>query len=52
MSIITMGSLAFIFALFLSFADKKLRVEENLLVEKIFNALSGANCGAWVRWLL
>lgn len=45
-SIATMGGLAFLFALFLSFADKKLKVEENPLVEKIYNELPGANCGA------
>jgi len=45
-SIATMGGLAFLFALFLSFADRKLKVEENPLIEKVFNELPGANCGA------
>ena len=42
----TMGGLGFIFAGGLAFADKKLRVQENPLIEKINNILPGANCGA------
>lgn len=41
----TMGGLGFIFASGLAFADKKLRVEENPLIEKVNNVLPGANCG-------
>lgn len=42
----TMGGLGFIFAGGLAIADKKLRVVENPLIEKINDVLPGANCGA------
>lgn len=35
-SIATMGGLAFLFVLFLPFADKKLKVEENTLIANIY----------------
>jgi len=41
----TMGGLGFIFAGALAIADKKLRVEENPLIEKVNELLPGANCG-------
>ncbi|MCX7797100.1 MAG: RnfABCDGE type electron transport complex subunit B [Melioribacter sp.] len=45
-AIVTMGGLGFLFSSGLAFADKKLRVEENPLIEKINQILPGANCGA------
>ena len=41
-----MGGLGLIFAGFLAIADKKLRVEEDPVVEKVLEALPGTNCGA------
>lgn len=45
-AIATMGGLGFLFAGGLAFADKKLRVEENPLIEKTNELLPNANCGA------
>ncbi len=45
-AIATMGGLGFLFSSGLAIADKKLRVEENPLIEKINEILPGANCGA------
>ncbi len=45
-AIATMGGLGFLFSSGLAFADKKLRVEENPLIEKVYETLPGANCGA------
>lgn len=45
-SILTIGGLAAIFALFLSIAHQKLKVEEDPRVEKIIDRLPGTNCGA------
>lgn len=45
-SILSVGGLAAIFALFLSIAHQKLKVEEDPRVEKIIDRLPGANCGA------
>ncbi len=45
----TMGGLGFIFAGGLAFADRKLRVEENPLIEKVNSVLPGANCGGCGR---
>lgn len=44
--ILSMGSLGAFFATLLLIADKKLRVEENPLIEQIQEELPGANCGA------
>jgi len=45
LAIATMGGLGFIFAGGLAYADKKLRVEENPLIEKVNDILPKANCG-------
>ncbi len=45
-AIATMGGLGFIFAGGLAFADKKLRVEENPLINTVNELLPNANCGA------
>jgi len=45
-SIISMAGLGMVFALMLALAYKKLRVEENPLVEKVAELLPGLNCGA------
>jgi RnfABCDGE-type electron transport complex B subunit len=45
-AILTMGGLGLLFSSGLAFADKKLRVEENPLIEKIYDILPKANCGA------
>ena len=45
-AIIAMGGLGFFFAAFLAVADKKLRVVEDPMVEKLDDALPGTNCGA------
>lgn len=45
-AISTMGGLGLLFAAFLAVADKKLKVEENPLIEKVNEVLPGANCGA------
>ena len=45
-AIATMGGLGFIFAGGLALADRKLRVEEDPKIEKVNDALPGANCGA------
>ena len=45
-SVFSMAGLAMLFASILAFADKKLRVEENPIVEEINNLLPGVNCGA------
>jgi RnfABCDGE-type electron transport complex B subunit len=44
-SVAAMGGLGIFFAAFLAIADRKLRVEEDPLVEAIACALPGANCG-------
>lgn len=44
--IISMGGLGAFFAALLLIADKKLKVEENPLIEKVHEQLPGANCGA------
>ncbi|MCX8057496.1 MAG: RnfABCDGE type electron transport complex subunit B [Ignavibacteria bacterium] len=44
--IITMSGLGVLFSSLLSFADKKLRVEENPLIGKVAELLPNANCGA------
>ncbi|MCM8773993.1 MAG: RnfABCDGE type electron transport complex subunit B [Candidatus Omnitrophica bacterium] len=43
---LVLGLSGFLFALLLAFLSKKLKVEENPLIEKIFNLLPQANCGA------
>ena len=45
-SILSVGGLAAIFAVFLSVAHQKLKVEEDPRVEKIIGQLPGVNCGA------
>ncbi len=45
-STLTMGGLAAVFALFLSIANKKFKVEEDPRVEQILGYLPGINCGA------
>ena len=45
-AVAAMGGLGLVFASFLAIADKKFRVEEDPLVEKIIDALPGTNCGA------
>ena len=45
LAILSMGVLCFFFAFLLAVADKKLRVEEDPRVEKVFEALPGINCG-------
>ena len=45
-SVFSMAGLAMIFATILAFADKKLRVEEDPLVDEINHLLPGINCGA------
>ena len=45
-SVFSMAGLAMLFATILAFADKKLRVEEDPLVDEINNLLPGVNCGA------
>jgi len=49
LSTLTMGGLAAVFALFLSIAHKKLKVEEDPRVEQILGHLPGVNCGACGR---
>jgi Na+-translocating ferredoxin:NAD+ oxidoreductase RNF subunit RnfB len=48
-STLSMGGLAAVFALFLSIANKKLKVEEDPRVEQILGYLPGVNCGACGR---
>jgi Na+-translocating ferredoxin:NAD+ oxidoreductase RNF subunit RnfB len=48
-SVAAMGGLGIIFAFFLVLADKKLRVEEDPVVEKILDVLPMTNCGACGR---
>ncbi|PIE33883.1 electron transporter RnfB [candidate division KSB3 bacterium] len=45
LAIVSMASLCCVFAFLLAVADKKLQVEEDPRVEKIIEALPGANCG-------
>jgi len=45
-SLIAMGGLAFFFALVLGIASQKLKVKEDPVVEEVFEALPGLNCGA------
>ncbi|MEE8575079.1 MAG: RnfABCDGE type electron transport complex subunit B [Thermodesulfobacteriota bacterium] len=45
-AVAAMGGLGFFFAGFLVLADKKLRVEEDPLVERIIEELPNTNCGA------
>ena len=45
-AIATMGGLGLLFAGGLAIADMKLKVKENPLIEKVYEALPGANCGA------
>jgi len=45
-SILSVGGLAAIFAVFLSIAHQKLKVEEDPRVEKVIGQLPGVNCGA------
>lgn len=45
-AIATMGGLGLFFAIFLAVADRKLKVEENPLIAKVYEALPNANCGA------
>ncbi len=45
-SVIAMGGIGVFFAAFLALADKRLRVEEDPTVEKIFEELPQTNCGA------
>jgi Na+-translocating ferredoxin:NAD+ oxidoreductase RNF subunit RnfB len=51
-SIATMGGLAILFAAFLALADKKLRVEENPLIEKVNDILPGELRCVWICRLL
>ena len=45
-AVAAMGGIGFLFAAFLAIADKKLRVKEDPLIEKLMDALPGTNCGA------
>ncbi len=45
-SILSVGGLAAIFAVFLSIAHQKLKVEEDPRVEQVIGQLPGVNCGA------
>jgi len=45
-SILTMGGLSVIFAVFLAIMEKKFKVEEDSRIERIVNILPGINCGA------
>ncbi len=45
-AIATMGGLGLLFAAALAIADKKLRVQENPLIGRVYEALPNANCGA------
>lgn len=45
-SSIVLGGFAFVFGVVIFFLDKKLKVEEDPLVEKIMGVLPGVNCGA------
>jgi len=45
-AISTMGGLGLVFATILAIADRKLHVDENPLIEKVFEALPHINCGA------
>lgn len=49
LSTLTMGGLAAVFALFLSIAHKKLKVEEDPRTEQVLGYLPGVNCGACGR---
>lgn len=44
-SMLVLGLIGFIFAILLAFLSKKLKVEENPLVEKVLKSLPGINCG-------
>jgi len=44
-SVVTMGSMGFIFSFLLAFADKKLHVEVDPKIEKIYELLPQLNCG-------
>jgi len=44
-AVISMGAMCFLFTFLLAVADKKLRVEEDPRVEKVFEVLPGVNCG-------
>jgi len=46
LALATMGGLGLFFAVFLAFADKKLKVEENPKVQQIYEMIPNANCGA------
>lgn len=45
LAVVSMGGMCCVFALLLAVADQKLRVEEDPRVEKMIEALPGANCG-------
>ena len=45
-SILSVGGLAAIFAVFLSIAHQKLKVEEDPRIERVIEQLPGVNCGA------
>lgn len=44
-SVVSMGGIGAVLALFLAFADKKFKVEEDPMVEAIAGILPGSNCG-------
>jgi len=45
-SLVTLGSVGFIFAVLLAFLNKKLSVKEDERLQKILSVLPGINCGA------
>ena len=44
-SALSMGAIGAVLAGFLAFADKKMKVEEDPMVEALTGALPGSNCG-------
>lgn len=44
-SVVSMGGIGAVLAVFLAFADKKFKVEEDPRVEAIYGILPGSNCG-------
>lgn len=44
-SVVSMGGIGAVLAVFLAFADKKFKVDEDPRIEEIHNILPGSNCG-------
>lgn len=44
-SVVSMGGIGAVLAVFLAFADKKFKVEEDPRIEEIYTILPGSNCG-------